>query len=367
MSHTTGMTGESGPKAKLSSLLRATKLGQPADADGAWRELHGRLSDRRRSHTRRVWFAIPTFALAGVGLVALLWTGRHAPDSSIEVGEVGRAVESADGEVALALPDGIQVELDRRSRVRLQTVTPEEIRVALGKGSARFDVTPRHPRQFVVDADDVEVRVVGTRFRVTRIEAEGPEPARIEIAVERGIVEVGDRRHGGEPHRLRAGERFSMPALSAAAEDSAPAAPAVEPALPVREPAPARKVSRHASARALLEDAQVEWRAGRMTAAAGLYEEVLARHATDPRAGLAALELGRIQMDHLANPGAAVVSLNRALKLAPRASFREDALARLAQAYARLGRDADCRRARDAYARAYAHGIHAATVSKLCE
>jgi hypothetical protein len=104
-----------------------------------------------------------------------------------------------------------------------------------------------------------------------------------------------------------------------------------------------------------------------MTAAAGLYEEVLARHATDPRAGLAALELGRIQMDHLANPGAAVVSLNRALKLAPRASFREDALARLAQAYARLGRDADCRRARDAYARAYAHGIHAATVSKLCE
>jgi outer membrane protein assembly factor BamD (BamD/ComL family) len=164
-----------------------------------------------------------------------------------------------------------------------------------------------------------------------------------------------------------------MPAVSA--DEVSPAAtPAPEPTLPARErvthvEAPAAHVSKSASrsARVLLEDAQVEWRAGRMTAAAALYEEVLAHHAGDPRAALAALELGRIQMDHLANPGAAVVSLNHALKLGPRASFREDALARLAQAYARLGRGAECRRARDAYAREYASGIHAATVSKLCE
>ena len=104
-----------------------------------------------------------------------------------------------------------------------------------------------------------------------------------------------------------------------------------------------------------------------LTAAAATYEEVLAHHASDPRAALAALELGRIQMDHLANPAAAIVSLEQALKLGPRAAFREDALARLARAYAQLGRRTDCRRARDTYAREYANGIHAAAVSRLCE
>ena len=86
-------------------------------------------------------------------------------------------------------------------------------------GSARFEVEPRHPRRLVVDAEDVEVRVVGTRFRVTRTEADG---ARVEIAVERGIVEVRDHKGNGEPHRLRAGERFSPPALS---KDDAAGAP----------------------------------------------------------------------------------------------------------------------------------------------
>jgi len=365
-------TGTTGARTRMSTLMRATRLGEPADADGAWRELQARMEGRhRRGH--RAWFVIPTLALAAVALfVVLRPTAHRAPDRSIEV---GGAVESAEAEVALALPDGIQVDLDRRSRVRLLTVTPEEIRVALGKGSARFDVEPRHPRRFVVDADDVEVKVIGTRFRVTRIEASGDDGTRIEVAVERGIVEVRDRQRDAETHRLRAGERFSMPAVST----REPPAMAPTPDEPARETAPVRaraprteaarpsKPAAQTSARDLLEQAQVAWRAGRMAEAAASYEQVLAQHATDPRAALAALELGRIQMDHLANPAAAAVSLERALKLGPRAAFREDALARLARAYARLGRTADCRRARDAYTREYASGIHAATVSKLCE
>jgi len=367
-------TGTASARTKLSALMRATQIGSPADADGAWRALQARL--RGREHrARRAWFAIPALALAATGVLVFLSTTHRTFDRSIEI---GGAFESAETETALSLPDGIRVDLDRRSRVRLQTVTPAEIRVALGKGSARFDVEPRHPRRFVVDADDVEVKVVGTRFRVTRIEAGGDDAARIEVAVDRGIVEVRDRRHDAEPHRLHAGERFSMPAISIG-ESSAAAPPAQEPAAgataararPSRAEAmlAARPASSPSttSARQLLERAQVEWRAGHMTEAAASYEQVLTQHASDPRAALAALELGRIQMDHLANPAAAIVSLEQALKLGPRASFREDALARLARGYARLGRTADCRRAREAYAREYASGIHAAAVSRLCD
>ncbi|HEX2658234.1 MAG TPA: FecR domain-containing protein, partial [Polyangia bacterium] len=360
MSSTMDSSGATGARTKLSTLARATRIAEPtgAQVEQAWRALQARTPGRGRRWT---WFAIPTFALAAVALLLVLRPAPHrAPDRSIEV---GGAVESAEAEVALALPDGIQVDLDRRSRVRLQTVTPEEIRVALGKGSARFDVEPRHPRRFVVDADDVEVKVVGTRFRVTRIEASGSDAARIEVAVERGIVEVRDRQRDGEPHRLRAGERFSMPAVSNR-EAAATAPPSEEPmreAAPVRPRAPRSEVTHVAKAapigaRELLEQAQVAWRAGRMAEAAARYEQVLAQHGSDPRAALAALELGRIQMDHLDDPAAAAASLERALKLGPRAAFREDALARLARAYAQLHRTTDCRRARDAYTREYANG-----------
>jgi transmembrane sensor len=385
MSRSSGWTGGAGgagdEMARLSAVASATELGEPLDADHAWRGLQARLSGAPSARMRRrLRFAIPTFALAAAAAVVVVagWS-RHVSSPSIEVGDVGRDFESTDAEVALALPDGIKVDLDRRSQVRLESVAPEEIRVALGKGSARFEVEPRHPRRFVVDADDVEVRVVGTRFRVTRIEGDSAgDGARVEIAVERGIVEVRDHKGSGEPHRLRAGERFSLPALSDSEEEqvaspSGDDQPDIAPARRTRTrrvesapPAAKLGTASAVSARALLERAQVAWRADRMNEAAANYEEVLARHPTDARAGLAAFQLGRIQMDHLSDTASATISFAQAMHLAPHAAFREDALARLAQANHRLGRTAECSRARDAYLHDYPNGIHVPNVSSLC-
>ena len=395
-----GKDGRDG-KARLSAVARAMQVGEPDDADVAWRALQARMRDARRARTRRrVWLAIPTFTLAAAGALIVAASLRVEPDRAAEQAiEVGRPFESADAEVALSLPDGIQVDLDRRSRVRLESVAPEEIRVALSKGSARFDVEPHRPRRVVINADDVEVRVIGTRFRVTRIDAATAEDeARVEVAVERGIVEVRDRQHAGEPRRLRAGERFSMPAIStggeaggevsggrpAGDEDGEVVSAGGGAAAPMNEPvrlAGATRISKPteisgsvatarraaaASPRTLLERAQMAWRAGRMEEAAMDYAEVLDRHPADPRAALAAFELGRIQMDHLADLTAATASFERALHLAPRASFQEDTLARLAQANDRLGRLADCRRLRQRYLREYPNGLHVARVLELC-
>jgi len=396
-----GGADDVGGKARLSAVARAMRVGEPDDAEVAWRALQARMLDARRARTRRrLWLALPTFTLAAAGALIVAASLRRQSERAAEQAiEVGRPFESADAEVALALPDGIQVDLDRRSRVRLESVAPEEIRVALSKGSARFDVEPHRPRRVVVNADDVEVRVVGTRFRVTRIEAAAPEDeARIEVAVERGVVEVRERQHAGEPHRLRAGERFSMPAISTGAETGgdraagdgdavsegagatkpigeAPVAPVARLASATRTSSPTeisaaivtpRRATTAATARALLERAQIAWRAGRMNEAAADYAEVLDRHPADPRAALAAFELGRIQMDQLGDLTAATASFERALHLAPRASFQEDTLARLAQANDRLGQRADCRRARQRYLRDYPNGLHVARVSDLC-
>ena len=363
---------------KVADFVRATRIDSPPP-DGAWSLLRGNLDQRRSSRTRRR-ILTPVFALASAAAVAVVWFAR--PPHPTEIGS-GGAFESAANEVSLALPDGVQANLGPHSQVSVNQVTGTEIRVGLGHGRARFDVEQRRQRRFVVDVDGIEVRVIGTRFEVARIAAAGGD-ARVEVAVERGIVEVRNRRGDGEPHRLHAGDRFSAlispapdrPAGArddgdAEAEDETEAAidDATTSAGPprrgaVRSRATATPVE---EARVLLERAQRQWRAGRMADAAAVYEEILARFPSDPRAGLAALELGRIRMDDLGDLKGAVASLERAVRSAPGASFHEDALARLAQADARLGRRAECLRARDAYRTRYPNGIHTAVVERACD
>src|SRR5205085_211310 len=123
--------------------------------------------------------------------------------------------------------------------------------------------------------------------------------ARVEVSVERGIVEVRNRRDGTEVHRLTAGQRFSTPIAAAPS-----------------------------------------------------------RQANDGAA--------RGTVDGAGPDGAPDVDA-RAARLAPAGPLQEDALARLAQANARLGRGADCRRARDAYRSRYPDGIHAVMVAGACD
>jgi transmembrane sensor len=361
----------SSAKIKLSNLMRATQAGTPDD-DAAWRRMRRGLDERRAARARRRMFFIPTLSLATAAAIGAVWYVRREPAPGQDVAAIaGRAFESSSNEVALALPDGVHVDMGPHSRVAVEEVTAEQIRVGLGHGHALFDVEPHRHRRFIVDVGDVEVRVVGTRFRVDRLagaqgQADG-DGARVEVAVERGIVEVRNR-NGGEVHRLHAGERYS--ALIATATEAAQTpdeAPALDDAPERQHVRHGRSHAAHEEARMLLERAQGQWRTGHMAEAAGLYEEILSRYPHDARTGLAALELGRIQMDHLGDLKGAVTSLQRAVRLAPAASFHEDALARLVQATDRLGRRGDCARARDAYLARYHDGIHAAAVSKACE
>jgi hypothetical protein len=62
----------------------------------------------------------------------------------------------------------------------------------------------------------------------------------------------------------------------------------------------------------------------------------------------------------------AVSAFRRAIALAPGAGFKEDAMARLVDAYAALGERAQCRTARDAYLASYPRGVHATVVAKKC-
>jgi hypothetical protein len=107
------------------------------------------------------------------------------------------------------------------------------------------------------------------------------------------------------------------------------------------------EASRSASVEDLFALADVARLSGHPQEAAPPLERILEEDSSDPRAPLAALTLGRIQLRSLGAPAAAARSVRRALALGVPAGLTEDAYALLVESLSRAG-DADG--ARGAYA-----------------
>ncbi|MGX9570398.1 FecR family protein [Pseudomonas sp. CFBP 5748] len=86
----------------------------------------------------------------------------------------------------IALPDGSMIDLNSRSRVRVQFAHHQR-RVELAEGEALFTVEHDAGRPFTVDAGNGQVTVTGTRFDVRR------DADKTRVAVEQGSVKVQGR------------------------------------------------------------------------------------------------------------------------------------------------------------------------------
>jgi TolA-binding protein len=346
----------------------------PARIARLWEAVSARLSVRPSRSRSFAWRAGLGVALAtALGVALFFYQEQGRPGAPWQ----RAALETAGDTLVVDLDDGSRLELAARSRVEMVETTATAVSVRLNHGRVECDLKPRQGRRFAVLAAGVEVRVTGTRFSVEL----SPDKRRVDVAVTRGSVEVS---HGLEQgRRLTAGERLSID-LGARQAVAAPSAASELPAAPpaLAEPqaassAPDRPSSARearpavtletANARELLDLGNAARRAGDVPGAARAYELMLAKYAGDPRAGLAAFELGRLRMGPLNDLNGAVQAFRRAIALAPGSGFREDAMARLVEAYARLGRTAECRSARDAYLKSYPKGVHAGAVTeKFC-
>lgn len=158
--------------------------------DRQWR---GLVAKRRRRTVVKV------AASAALVLLAALGAWRMVPTSA--------PTEIATSP-SLRLPDGSMVFfLDADTEVTPRAVGDTRIELALTRGRARFDVSRRPERAFVVDAEDVRVTVVGTEFVVAH------EADEIEVDVLEGRVRV---EAGDEDRLLRAGDRARFPAHATA-------------------------------------------------------------------------------------------------------------------------------------------------------
>lgn len=172
----------------------------PADPDLAWTRFKSRLSERKTSPVpvrrigRRRWLNVAAvFAIAVMGwLFYTLYNQAYNYDTL-------RAGKMVRNEV---LPDGSRITLNKNTVLAYKKGLKGENRlVKLESGEVFFDVSPDKSRPFIIEADDVTIKVLGTSFNVKHIYKH------TEVIVETGLVQVS---MGGQLTELRPGEKVSI-------------------------------------------------------------------------------------------------------------------------------------------------------------
>jgi TolA-binding protein len=222
------------------------------------------------------------------------------------------------GATTLELADGSVATLDDGARVVPELVSDDRVELRQVSGSASYDVVPRPSRTFVVLVGDVRVEVLGTSFRVERLEAAGDDAIR--VAVTRGRVKVI---RGARTAVLTAGEELTWKdappvepptAVVGVAPPSTPEATARVPVAtptdptdpPVEEPRPASSSAASARASAapklepptaaeLFRQADDARASGNDAVALKLLQSLLELHPKDSRVTMARFTIGRIE------------------------------------------------------------------------
>jgi len=135
------------------------------------------------------------FAMAA-SLAAALIGGGVAHDRL-----AARVTTGRDEVRELVLDDGSRVVLNGNSSLQVR-YNGAERRILLRRGEASFAVAHDSTRPFLVTADDVTVRAVGTRFSV------GMEDDDVAVTVEEGVVAVAEDRAAEAPVLIRRNEQF---------------------------------------------------------------------------------------------------------------------------------------------------------------
>jgi transmembrane sensor len=341
----------------VSDDLRRLAMGVPVP----WDELRERrvlgkveaeLASRRVARKRRPWIIAGAAVLAAaVAVLAVLVVDPASTpvDDAIAIADAPATspVVAIPDESALTLPDGSQAQMHTGARVDVDVQTDELVRLVQYAGVVRYEVTPNRERRFVVHADDVQVRVIGTVFTVALDEHV------VRVAVERGKVEVAE---SDRVVQLGAGDALEIDRAESIDEPIVLEDPVVElePAKPV------------ASARELEERADAARVAGRSGEAASALTELVKRYPKDPRAYSAYFTLGKVERSR-GRHTAAAMAFTACHQRAPAGPLAEDARAEAAVAWLTAGQTDRAAAAAQAYLDRYASGAHRARMQRILD
>lgn len=329
------------------------------------------IRDKVERGRPRRWYLLvaPAITAAVIGVV-LLSRPHGTHDPSVVAGTVVEAPEREPMPVTLV--DGSHVVLDPQTRLGLVSVVPKDIRLRLERGTIDLDVVHTSDRRFVVIAADYEVNVVGTKLRVD-VEPGDAGTRRVEVRVTEGVVRVRRWRDGTELHVLHAGEAWStdLTTTDLTTHDAPVEAPLVSAVVPTVSSVPSTSSTAATTPRAtgpkeLWTQAETARAAKRFRDEAAALDVLRTRYRSDPRAGLAAFELGRLRQDTLGDPSGAAEAFADAVVLSPNGPFREDAEARRVEALDAAGRTDACVEAKRAFLARYPGSIHRTRLESHC-
>jgi transmembrane sensor len=342
------------------------ELGDVTTEEEVQRMWAGIQRQRMRMPVRQRGMVILSAAIVGAAaiIIALVgWNGLRAKDATLgplrtTEGQPLTHLVGAQTSV-VKLSDGSSLDLGSGAELEVLYNSEHEFMSLLSAGRVTFDVRPGGPRRWTIEAGLVTVEVVGTRFEVNRT------ADAVEVAVTHGVVLVRGEHVPERAKRLAAGERLVVhePAEPVAVREPRESSTERDVVDPTQAARGARSIdaSSRAGARGavpsiddLLLQADAKRRSGDLAGAEAILRRILALHAREPRAALAAFTLGKLLFD--ASPAHAAQAFEQCLALSPPDALGEDALARLIEADARSGASARARAAADEYRRRYPHG-----------
>ncbi|NUP05012.1 MAG: tetratricopeptide repeat protein [Polyangiaceae bacterium] len=324
-------------------------------------ELRVGRASKSRSDWRRVgrWFGA---AVAVAALVALVVFVRDAfPTRSTEVATSHEPrLELADGSVVTlaSSADGTST-----ARVVVAQVSSERIVVNHLQGTATYDIAKNPNRVFVVNIDDARVEVLGTSFRIEKLDHA------VRVAVLEGRVQVTRQERsvvlvGGED--VTFGNVGYSPPAGATSRPTGPSAPTATGPAEGQPPSPSASAGPSASAPAAAPTAAQLFRQaddargrGDVVEALGLLRKLVSDYPRDPRVGLAMFTIGRLEMQR-GNPASAAEAFESC-----GAAMGGEAIAEAALARSRAGDAAKARALASEYLKRFPEGARAAEMEKL--
>ncbi|HRE82375.1 MAG TPA: FecR domain-containing protein, partial [Opitutaceae bacterium] len=164
---------------------------------------------RKRQRAKAITYSVVMLLVCGLG--AGVWRYRE----TLTVNEKPMLLVHVP--TRQTLPDGSVVELKADAQIEVAYSDSHRM-VHLRRGEAHFDVKKDLSRPFIVSADNVAVRAVGTAFSVQKASAN------VEVLVTEGVVAVG----GGDGDHLATSPLASVEAGRCATVENVAKAPVLE-------------------------------------------------------------------------------------------------------------------------------------------
>ena len=172
------------------------------DTDAAWNKVRKKIAEETGSvvplYKNRSFFNQPLriaagiIILLGVAYAAYQWTAPAVQTLALVSGQATKTD---------TLPDGSTAFLNKRSELTYEFNSRKKIRKVVLKGEAYFSVKHEAEKPFIIEAEDILVRDIGTEFNLKAY----PDKDTIEIIVMHGEVQFYTKNDEGL--NLQAGEK----------------------------------------------------------------------------------------------------------------------------------------------------------------